>query len=74
MSEKSFSYGGEGYPIGQGENTGRQENKDLQEKIELLLKEGKSYIMIVSLLGCVRGIIAKVSKRIKGKLASLSIS
>ena len=80
--KKSFSYSRstsftlyvDRTPIGQGKYLGRRENKGLQEKIEVLLNEGKSYTMIVSLLGCARGIIAKVSKRIKGKLASLSIS
>jgi DNA invertase Pin-like site-specific DNA recombinase len=52
-------------PIGQVKYAGRQENKELQEKIELLLNEGKSYTMIVRLLGCARGTIAKVSRRIK---------
>jgi len=60
--------------IGQGKYLGRRENKDLQEKINLLLREGKSYTMIVRLLGCSRGTIAKVSRRIKDKLVALSIS
>lgn len=60
--------------IGQGKYLGRRENKDLQEKIDLLLREGKSYTMIVRLLGCSRGTIAKVSTRIKDELVALSIS
>jgi DNA invertase Pin-like site-specific DNA recombinase len=60
--------------IGQGKYLGRRENKELQEKIELLLNEGKSYTMIVRLLGCSRGTIAKVSTRVKDELTALSIS
>ena len=50
---------------GQGGYKGRRENKELQEKIEWLLEEGKSYTMIMNLLGCARGTIAKVSTRLK---------
>jgi len=52
---------------GRGGYKGRRENKELQEKIEWLLEEGKSYAMIMNLLGCARGTIAKVSKRIKSE-------
>jgi len=44
---------------------GRKEDSELSNKIELLLLEGKSYSMIIHLLGCSRGTIAKVSKRLK---------
>ena len=44
---------------------GRRENTDLHEKIRLLLSENKSYSMIISLLNCSRGTIAKVAQRIK---------
>ena len=44
---------------------GRRENTDLHEKIEMLLEEGKSYTMIMKLLGCSRGTIAKVSGKLK---------
>ena len=49
----------------QGKYTGGKENKDLHRKIELLLREGKSYSQVQDLLGCSRHTIAKVSKRIK---------
>ena len=48
-----------------GKYTGGRENKNLHRKIELLLKEGKSYSQIQDLLGCSRHTIAKVSKRLK---------
>ena len=44
---------------------GRKEDTELSKKIEMLLNDGKSYSMIVHLLGCSRGKIAKVSKRLK---------
>ncbi len=44
---------------------GRRENTELSEKIGMLLRDGKSYSMIVHLLGCSRGKIATVSKKIK---------
>ncbi len=46
---------------------GRKENTELSKKIELLLLEGKSYSMIIHLLGCSRGTVAKVSKRLKNE-------
>lgn len=49
----------------QGLYKGRRENKELHTKIEMLLEEGKSYTMIMSLLGCSRGVIAKVSSNMK---------
>jgi DNA invertase Pin-like site-specific DNA recombinase len=42
---------------------GRREDTDLHKKIKLLLSENKSYNMIISLLNCSRGTIAKVTKR-----------
>jgi DNA invertase Pin-like site-specific DNA recombinase len=42
---------------------GRRENAELHSKIKLLLSENKSYNMIISLLNCSRGTIAKVAKR-----------
>lgn len=44
---------------------GRRENTELLNKIRLLLLEGKSYSMIMHLLTCSRGTIAKVAKRLK---------
>ena len=44
---------------------GRQENAELHQKIQLLLSENKSYNMIMSLIGCSRGTIAKVAKNMK---------
>lgn len=42
---------------------GRRENTELHQKVKLLLSENKSYNMIMSLIGCSRGTIAKVAKR-----------
>ncbi len=42
---------------------GRRENTELHQKVKLLLSENKSYNMIISLLKCSRGTIAKVAKR-----------
>lgn len=42
---------------------GRRENTELHQKVKLLLSENKSYNMIISLLRCSRGTIAKVAKR-----------
>ena len=44
---------------------GRKEDTELSKKIEMLLHDEKSYSIIVHLLGCSRGKIAKVSKRLK---------
>ena len=44
---------------------GRKEDTELSDKIEMLLLDGKSYSMIIHLLGCSIGTIAKVSKRLK---------
>jgi DNA invertase Pin-like site-specific DNA recombinase len=44
---------------------GKKEDTELLEKVEMLLLDGKSYSMIIHLLGCSRGTIAKVSKRVK---------
>lgn len=49
----------------QGKYKGRPENIELQNKIEGLLKDGKSYNYIQSLLGCSRHTISKVNKRVK---------
>lgn len=46
----------------QGLYKGRRANMKLQQNIQLLLSEGKSYNSIISLLGCSRGTIAKVSR------------
>ena len=46
----------------QGLYRGRKENTKLHKNIRLLLSEGKSYNSIISLLGCSRGTIAKISK------------
>jgi DNA invertase Pin-like site-specific DNA recombinase len=46
----------------QGLYRGRRENTKLHKNIRLLLSEGKSYNSIISLLGCSRGTIAKISK------------
>ena len=40
-----------------------RENTNLHQKVKLLLSENKSYNMIISLLRCSRGTIAKVAKR-----------
>ena len=42
---------------------GRGEDTELHRKVKLLLSEDKSYNMIISLLKCSRGTIAKVAKR-----------
>jgi len=42
---------------------GRREDAELHRKVKLLLSEGKSYNMIISLLDCSRGTVAKVAKR-----------
>ena len=44
---------------------GRRENPELHQKVRLLLSENKSYNMIISLLNCSRGTIAKVAKNMK---------
>jgi DNA invertase Pin-like site-specific DNA recombinase len=44
---------------------GKQENTELLNKIEILILEGKSYNMIIHLIGCSRATIAKVAKRLK---------
>ncbi len=44
---------------------GRREDIELHRKVKLLLSENKSYNIIISLLGCSRGTIAKVVKREK---------
>lgn len=44
---------------------GRREDTELHRKVKLLLSESKSYNMIISLLKCSRGTIAKVAKREK---------
>ena len=49
----------------QGKYKGRPENVELQNKIEGLLRDGKSYNYIQNLLGCSRHTISKVNKRIK---------
>ncbi|WP_239986598.1 MULTISPECIES: recombinase family protein [Arenibacter] len=49
----------------QGKYKGRPENIELQNKIEGLLRDGKSYNYIQNLLGCSRHTISKVNKRIK---------
>lgn len=51
-----------------GKYKGRPENIILHSKIEMLLKEGKSYNDIQSLIGCSRHTISKVNKKIKYKL------
>lgn len=42
---------------------GRRESVELHNNVKLLLSENKSYNMIISLLKCSRGTIAKVAKR-----------
>jgi len=44
---------------------GRKEDAELHRKVKLLLSEDKSYNMIISLLKCSRGTIAKVAKNMK---------
>jgi DNA invertase Pin-like site-specific DNA recombinase len=48
---------------GQGLYKGRREDAELHRKVKLLLSEDKSYNMIISLLRCSRGTIAKIAKR-----------
>ncbi|OHT23736.1 resolvase [Providencia stuartii] len=48
-----------------GKYKGRPINKILHQKIEGLLREGKSYSQIENLIGCSRHTISKVSKSIK---------
>jgi DNA invertase Pin-like site-specific DNA recombinase len=43
---------------------GRPEDTELQEKIESMLIDDKSWNYIVNILGCSRGTISKVSKRL----------
>ena len=47
----------------QGLYKGRREDAELHKKVKLLLSENKSYNMIITLLKCSRGTIAKVAKR-----------
>ena len=47
----------------QGLYKGRREDAELHKKVKLLLSENKSYNMIISLLNCSRGTIAKLAKR-----------
>ncbi len=49
----------------QGKYKGRPENVELHLKIKGLLKDGKSYSYIQSLIGCSRHTISKVNKRMK---------
>lgn len=51
----------------QGKYKGRPEDIELQNKIEGMLRDGKSYNYIQSLLGCSRHTISKVNKRIKSE-------
>ena len=51
--------------IKEGVYKGRRENKDLHAKIEMLLGEGKSYTMIMKLIRCSRGSVARVSSKRK---------
>jgi DNA invertase Pin-like site-specific DNA recombinase len=44
---------------------GRPEDIELQEKIESLLTDSKSWNYIQNMLGCSRGTISKVSKRVR---------
>ena len=53
--------------LSEGKYKGRRENTELTHKVEMLLSDGKSYSTIMHLLGCSRGTIAKVSKRLKQK-------
>ena len=46
---------------------GKQENSELHAKIQLLLSEKKSYNMIIHLLQCSRGTIARVAKKLKAE-------
>jgi DNA invertase Pin-like site-specific DNA recombinase len=46
----------------QGLYKGRREDAELHRNVKLLLSENKSYNMIISLLNCSRGTIAKVAK------------
>ena len=48
---------------GQGLYKGRREDAALHRNVKLLLSENKSYNMIISLLKCSRGTIAKVAKQ-----------
>ncbi|MDN4693193.1 recombinase family protein [Vibrio parahaemolyticus] len=50
-----------------GKYRGRKENKELHNKIEGLLADGKSYNYIERLIGCSRHTISKVNKRLKAK-------
>jgi len=49
----------------EGKYTGRPEQKELHNKIEGLLRDGKSYRYITDLIGASSATIAKVNKRIK---------
>jgi DNA invertase Pin-like site-specific DNA recombinase len=51
--------------VAKGIYKGRRENTELLNKIEILLLEGKSYNMIIHLIGCSRATIAKVSNKMK---------
>jgi len=50
---------------GQGLYKGRREDAELHRKVKLLLSENKSYNMIINLLNCSRGTIAKVAQNMK---------
>jgi len=58
----------------QGVYQGRRENKNLHQKIELLLSDKKSYSVIMNLLQCSRGTIAKVAKKMKQLQATIGSS
>lgn len=50
-----------------GKYKGRPQDLKLQARIEIMLKDGKSYNYIQDILGCSRHTISKVSKRVGNK-------
>jgi len=49
----------------EGKYKGRPEDKELQERVEILLKQGNSYNEVIKLVGCSRYTVNKVNKRLK---------
>ena len=48
-----------------GRYRGRREDLELRDKIASLLSDGKSYSQIMHFLGCARGTVSKVAKKMK---------
>lgn len=53
-----------------GKFRGGQPDLKLRDNIRTLLSEGKSYSQVIQLLGCSRGMVAKVSKMVQAESAT----